>query len=126
MFVQLTKDDCTYLLALIAEMDSATVYTERQRGYTIPKLEKIANDPRAARLAYQDVDYLLELLEDDDLPECEQQREMTRQSLLDIQALQNQKFEESKNIETERAARRNRRNPVSIEDLSEHFKQTTA
>ena len=123
MFVQLTKEDCQYLLNLIEEMDSDTAYTARQRGYTVPKLQKIQKDPRSARLAYQDVDYLLDLIEDDDLGEVEQYREMARASLLEIQTLQSQRFEETKNIETQREQRRARRNPSTV--LAEHFEHTT-
>ena len=123
MFVQLTKEDCQYLLNLIEEMDSDTAYTARQRGYTVPKLQKIQKDPRSARLAYQDVDYLLDLIEDDDLGEVEQYREMARASLLEIQTLQSQRFEETKNIETQREQRRARRNPSIV--LAEHFEHTT-
>jgi hypothetical protein len=123
MFVQLSKDDCTYLLNLIEEMDSDTAYTARQRGYTIPKLIKIQQEPRAARLAYQDVDYLLELIDDDDLQELEQSREMARASLLEIQELQNARFQESKDIETQREQRRARRRPM--ESLAEHFEHTS-
>ena len=118
-FVQLSAEDCTYLLTLIQEMDSDTAYTTRQRGYTIPKLEKIAKDPSSARLAYQDVDYLLDLIEDDEDEGCEQQRLMTLQCILDIQALQQAKFEETRSIDTQREARRARRSP--IQSLQEHF-----
>lgn len=108
-FVQLGKDDCTYLLNLIQEMDSNTAFTARQRGYTVPKLEKIQRDPTSARLAYQDVEYILDLIEDDDLPEAEQQREMTRLQVMEIQKLQNEKFEEHKDIDTQREQRRLKR-----------------
>src|ERR1035441_7348359 len=104
-------------------MDSDTAYTARQRGYTVPKLQKIQANGRAARLAFQDVDYLLELIDDDDLPELEQSREMARCQLLDIQNLQNQKFEESKNVEQQREVRRLRRlGPAAV--LAEHFEHT--
>jgi hypothetical protein len=42
-------------------MDGAPPYTERQRGYTVPKLQRILRDPAFDRLAFQDVEYLLEL-----------------------------------------------------------------
>lgn len=119
MFVQLTTEDTQYLLNLIAEMDSDTAYTARQRAYTVPKLEKISIDSRSARLAFQDVEYLLELLEDDDLPEFEQQREMTRLTLQDIQTLQNQRADETRNIEQQRQLRKARRQP--LQSLAEHF-----
>ena len=119
-FVQLSVEDCTYLLTLIQEMDSDTAYTARQQGYTRPKLEKIAKDSSSARLAYQDVDYLLELIEDDEDEGCEQQRLMTLQCILEIQTLQQAKFEETKSIETQREARRARRSPV--QSLQKHFK----
>ena len=122
-FVELTKEDCHYLLELIQVMDADTKYTERQRGYTIPKLQRIAKDPRSARLAFQDVDYLLELIEDDDLPESEQQREMTRTCLLEIQKLQSARFSEQENIEQQREARRARRSPATA--LQAHFAKTT-
>lgn len=122
-FVQLTSEDCKYLLELIAEMDSSTKYTERQRSYTVPKLEKILKDPRSVKLAYQDVDYLLDLIEDDDLEESASQRELTRSVLLDIQSLQQMRFEETKDIEQQRELRRAKRNPSSA--LSEHFERTT-
>ncbi len=128
-FVQLSIEDCTYLLNLIEEIDSDTAYTARQRAYTVPKLQRIAHDPRSARLAYQDVDYLLELLEDDDLtdaeqPGIEQQRAMTQGALLEIQQLQAARASEIQNIEDQRAARKARRRPV--ESLQEHFEQVSA
>ena len=127
-FVQLSKDDCNYLLNLINEIDLDTAYTARQRGYTIPKLGRIANDAKSARLAFQDVEYLLELIEDDDLvdaeePGIEQQRAMTQAALLEIQALQNQRASEIQNIEDQRAARKGRRRPA--EALQEHFEHTS-
>lgn len=123
-FVQLTSQDCQYLLELIEDMDSGTKYTERQRGYTVPKLKKILQDPRSSKLAYQDVEYLLDLIEDDDLPEYEQQREMTRGILLDIQNLQQSRFEETRDVENQREARRAKRNPS--QRLQEHFARTSA
>ena len=129
-FVQLSTEDTTYLLNLIEEIDADTVYTARQRAYTVPKLQRIANDPRSARLAYQDVDYLLELLEDDDLtdaeqPGIEQQRAMTQGALLEIQQLQAQRASEIQNIEDQRAARKARRRPLGVPDLQEHFEQVS-
>lgn len=122
-FVTLTVEDCSYLLELIASMDADTRFTEKQRGYTVPKLLKMKDNPDSARLAFQDVDYLLELIEDDDLESCEQQREMTRSSLLDIQKLQAQHFNEQADIESQRETRRARRTPAV--SLQEHFPQTT-
>lgn len=112
-FVQLSKEDCQYLLDLIADMDSDTKYTERQRSYTVPKLQRIAEDPRSARLAYQDVEYLLDLMDDDDLAESEQQREMTRTQVLEIHSLMNLRFEETRDIETQREMRKARRSGLS-------------
>lgn len=123
-FVQLSADECTYLLSLIEEMDSESKYTEKQRGYTIPKLQRIIKDPRSARLAYQDVDYLLELCEDDELYEFEQIRGMAQQTLAEIQSLQNARFNETKDIERQRNARKARRNPVG--SLQSHFGRTQA
>lgn len=123
-FVQLSPEDCMYLLTLIHEMDADTAYTERQRGYTVPKLEKIAKDPRANRLAYQDVEYLIELTEDDDLVECEQQRFMTQAKLQEIKALQDARFDATREIENQRKLRRARRQPHI--ELSKHFERTTA
>jgi hypothetical protein len=131
-FVQLSKADCSYLLELIKDMDSDTKYTERQRSYTVPKLQKISLDPRSARLAYQDVDYLLDLIEDDDLPETEQQREMARTQILEIQSLQNARFDETRDIESQRESRRMKRlskdsslgSLDSLEDkLKDHFER---
>ena len=121
-FVQLSKEDCQYLLQLITDMDLATAYTERQRSYTVPKLQKIQVNPketRLAHLAFQDVDYLLDLMEDDTREETEQQREMTRQCVLDIQALQNARFEETRDVESQRELRRARLNPERA--LNEKF-----
>ena len=114
-FVQLGSDECQYLLELISEMDSSTSYTERQRGYTVPKLSKIQKDPRSARLAFQDVDYLLELIADDDLETVEQIRGMTEQTLLQIRELQTARFDEAKDIETQRELRKARRRGTLIE-----------
>lgn len=121
-FVGLTREDCSYLLTLIEDMDSTTAYTARQRGYTIPKLQTIAKDPRSGRLAYQDVEYLIDLVEDDELPETEQQREMTLSTLQEILSLQTVRFQEQTEIERQREARRLRRSPVV--GLQEHFPQT--
>lgn len=123
-YVQLESADCTYLLTLIAEMDSDTPYTERQRGYTVPKLQQIQKDPRSRRLAYQDVDYLLELIEDDDLPEDEQQRFMTQEKLAQIRQLQDAHFAAEQSINRQREVRRSKRNAEGA--LSEHFERTTA
>lgn len=123
-FVQLTPEDCTFLIDLIVTMDGDTSYTEKQRGYTLPKLRKIQNDPRSGRLAYQDVDYLLELIEDDDLPEAEQQRFMTQEKLTAIKELQDRRFEATRDIEQQRELRRARRNSASA--LSSHFEHTSA
>ncbi len=106
MFIQLTTDDCQYLLNLIYEMDSATLFTEKQRSYTVPKIQQ---DPRSARLAPQDVEYLLDLIEDDELEELEFQRELTKAQLISIQDLQNRRVEEIKSIDSQREQRRLRR-----------------
>lgn len=108
-FVQLSKEDCTYLLELIQDMDSDTRYTERQRSYTVPKLKRIALDANSTKLAYQDVEYLLDLIEDDDLAETEVLRESARVNLLAIQNLMNSRFEETRDIESQRESRRLRR-----------------
>lgn len=121
-FIQLPKESCKYLLELIADIDQDTDYTARQRAYTIPKLQQIMNAPETRRLAIPDVDYLLELIEDDELESTEQIREMTRSDLENIQTLQRQKQEEMRSIEQQRTARRARRNPVA--SLQEHFEHT--
>ena len=118
-FVQLSKEDCQYLLDLIQIMDSDTAYTARQRSYTVPKLQKIQVNAKEARLAFQDVDYLLDLMEDDTRESHEQQREMTHQCVLNIQALQNARFEETRDIESQRELRRARLNPERA--LNEKF-----
>ena len=120
-FVALTPEDCKYLLDLIQEMDSDTPYTAKQRGYTIPKLRKIAANPDTARLAHQDIRYLLELIEDDEAPEFEQQRAMTQATLLEIQALVQANFELMRDIDEQREARRARRTPGS--SLQQHFER---
>jgi hypothetical protein len=120
-FVNLTVEDCVYLLELIQEMDMETAYTAKQRAYTIPKLQQIAKDSRSRKLALQDVEYLLELIEDDDLEEIEQQREMTRATLLEIQALMNQRQEMMRDINSQREQRRGRRRPATLQDLEEKF-----
>lgn len=124
-FIQLTPEDVTYLLELIEDMDSDTQYTEKQRGYTVPKLHRILNDPCSQKLAFQDVDYLLELIEDDDLPETEQQKELTRTNLLHIQTLQNQKFDETRSIENQRNARKIKRSKTEVLELQKHFARTS-
>ena len=124
-FVQLTNEDCQYLLDLIQDMDSETQYTEKQRKYTIPKLLAIQADPGARRLAFQDVDYLLELIEDDDLPETEVARTAALQNLLQIQALQNARFDETRSIEAQRTSRRRKRAGLEQSELQNHFARTT-
>jgi hypothetical protein len=122
-FIQLNRADCLYLLELIQDMDSDTKYTERQRLYTIPKLTKISTDPKSAKLAFQDVEYLLDLIDDDDLPESEQQREMTRTALVEIQNLQQNRYLETRDIDQQREERRLKRNPSP--KLQEHFARTS-
>lgn len=129
-FIQLGSDECQYLLDLIEEMDSDTKQTERQRGYTVPKLQKIQKDPASARLAYQDVDYLIELMEDDDLEEFEQIRGMALQTITEIQNLQKVKFAELSAWESAREMRKNRRRGVSpieasVEVLQEKFQHVS-
>ena len=109
MFIQLDQNDCKYLLDLIHEVDLDTRYTEKQRAYTVPKLQKIFNDPGSTRLAYQDVEYLLDLIEDDELPEAQNQRQSTKECLLDIQNLQNARFDDIRDIDNQRASRRAKR-----------------
>lgn len=123
-FIQLTPEDCKYLLELIEDMDSDTAYTEKQRAYTVPKLKQIAENPESRKLAFQDVDYLLELIEDDDLEETKDQKIKTQNNLEAIKHLQNSRFEESKSIENQRSARRLKRKPEDL--LQNHFAQTRA
>ena len=133
-FVQLTPEDTQYLLTLIVELDSQTSYTARQRAYTVPKLVKILKDPTSSRLAYQDVDYLLELIEDDELVEDLQRRESAKQTLLRIQQLQLDRFQEIQSIDLQRSQRRHRRSPKDpsgsgselgnpLDPLESHFNQ---
>lgn len=110
-FVQLTKSECQYLLELIQDMDYNTKYTEHQRKYTVPKLSKIIQNPNNTRLAYQDVEYLLELLEDD--PVELETKLQTRAKLLDIQALQTARFQAEQEIESQRHQRRAKRLQIS-------------
>ena len=109
-FVSLDPADIKYLLELISDMDSETSYTERQRSYTVPKLKKLLRDSESARLYYQDVSYLLDLVEDDELPEFSVQREITRDKLIAIQENQQAAFQELQDIEQQRASRRDKRN----------------
>ena len=106
-FIQLTKPDCTYLLNLITEIDNDIPYTQKQRSYTVPKLQHIAEDPDSHRLAYQDVEYLLELLEDDPVETTE--KDSARLKLLEIQKLQAAHFAIEQDIAQQRAARRAKR-----------------
>ncbi len=124
-FVQLTTEDCTYLLDLIEDMDSETTYTARQRAYTVPKLQQIQADPRAARLTRKDVEYLLELVADDDLIDCEQQRLMTSAALQEILDLQIQNQREQQSRDNERWTRRLKRSSQNVSEvLAEHFEET--
>ncbi len=109
LFVQLSSSECNYLLELIKDMDSETKYTERQRGYTVPKLLKILEDPRSAKLAYQDTEYLLDLIEDDELEDTTALRESARETLLEIQSLQHARFSETQDIDIQRELRRSKR-----------------
>jgi hypothetical protein len=121
-YIELDGADCTYLLSLIEEMDSETAYTARQRQYTVPKLKLIQVNPSSKRLAHQDVEYLLDLIEDDDLEECEQQRLMTQEKLVKIDELQSHAADQRRSIEDQRALRRARRQPAR--ELQKHFEQS--
>jgi hypothetical protein len=108
-FLKLSAGDCKYLLELIDTMDSDTSFTKVQRSYTVPKLQKILKDPDSKRLAFQDIEYLLELLEDDELESSRSQRDQTRTVLEAIRALQEQKFQQIQDIGQQREERRLRR-----------------
>lgn len=118
MFLQLTKEDCAYLLRLIETLDSTTPHTARQRTFTIPKLQQIAYDPLSARLAYQDVRYLLDLLED--YLDSQFLDSVVYAKLLEIRKLQDTRWIERQQIDRERAERR-AHHKTSIVDLKEHF-----
>lgn len=121
-FVQLSKDECTYLLDAIKEMDADTRYTARQREYTVPKLARILENPQSARLHDRDISYLLELIEDDDAPQFEQIRLMTQNTLEEIKSLKTERAAELEDVDKQRQLRRARRQP--IENLQEHFERT--
>lgn len=108
-FIQLDVADCDYLLNLIADMDSDTLYTARQRAITTEKIAHIREDPYGTKLMFQDVNYLLELIEDDDLESVSAQRGNTLAVLEDIRDLQISKFQKTLSIEDQREARRARR-----------------
>jgi hypothetical protein len=65
----------------------------------------------------------LELIEDDDLPETEQQRFMTQEKLIAIKELQDRRFEATRDVEQQRDLRRARRNSATA--LSAHFEHTS-
>lgn len=123
IFVQLDNADCTYLLELIGSIDAGTQYTAKQRTFTIPKLQRILRDPSKTRLAFKDVEYLLDLIEDDELAETEQQRTETQIKLEDILNRQTKAFEAARSIEDQRSARRALRNPSGA--LQGHFQRTS-
>lgn len=128
-FIQLNREECDYLINLIHEIDGDTAYTARQRTYTVPKLIKIREDARGAKLAYQDVDYLIELLED-----CEHGSDVKFftelvDKLMAIRDLQDNKFAELKSIEDQRQARKLKasiRSGGLENSLQSHFAKTTA
>lgn len=123
-FIQLSQEDCSYLLDLIQTMDAQTQYTVKQRALTIQKLDRVEAAPEKTRLAFQDVEYLLDLIEDDELPETEQQRTETQLKLEEIMEMQKGAFESARSIEEQRAARRALRNPNGA--LQGHFQRTSA
>lgn len=108
-FIQLSPTECSYLIELIEDLDGETTYTQTQRGFTLPKLKRILSNPDSVKLIHPDVEYLLDLLEDDDLPATQQLKDNTMLTLLEIQKLQKQRFAERELIEREREARRVRR-----------------
>jgi len=108
-FIQLTPEEIDYLLNLIADMDSDTVYTADIRILTIEKLMAIKKNPRASKLFYNEVTYLLELIEDDDLESASGVRIQTQNVLEDIQNLQAKRFQETLSIEEQRELRRAKR-----------------
>lgn len=106
-FIQLTHEQCRYLLELIHDMDSDTRYTAKQRLYTVPKLVAIANGTFDRKLMYQDVNYLLELIEDDEVPSTI--KDSTCKTLQAIKELQNEALALSEQIDEQRAQRRSKR-----------------
>lgn len=108
-FIQLTASDCNYLLELIEDLDADTAYTKNQRELTKPKLLEILQKPRSAKLNYPDVEYLLDLVDDDDLESNEPERESAYKVLLAIQNLQQERYQRNIQIEQEREQRRARR-----------------
>lgn len=108
-FIQLNEAECRYLLELIEDLDSETLFTTQQRKDTSYRLRRILEDPSSTKLVYQDVEYLLDLLEDDDLPATQEQRDGALLTILEIQKLQKTRFSEREAIERERDERRMRR-----------------
>lgn len=118
-FIKLARPQVEYLIDLIEDMDSETTYTAHQRSYTLPKLKRLAKDSDSCRLAYQDIEYLLELIEDDDLedPAVKSIRASTQNTLQSILELQVEKFQGLKDLEDQRAARRERRLQRTLDSI---------
>ena len=85
---------------------------------------KIREDARGAKLAFQDVDYLIELLED--MPENNQGPLVEK--LMQIRDLQDTKYAELKSIEQQREVRRMKAQGLSksVDSLQGHFARTTS
>src|SRR5215469_7611125 len=98
-FIQLTTEEIDYLLNLISELDFDTAYTVEIRITTVEKLMAIRKQPRSYKLFYNEVTYLLELIEDDDLEADSAIRGQTLAVLEDIQNLQAKRFQETLSIE---------------------------
>lgn len=105
--IQLTKEQIKYLLELIIDMDNDTVYTARQRAYTVPKLTGMLDGTFDRKLMFKDVSYLIELIEDDEVPSP--YRNSTYDTLIAIQKLQSERFQEYANIDEQRNKRRIKR-----------------
>lgn len=118
-FIQLSTAECQYLLDLIHDLDGETIYTQDQRLQTSSRIRRILDDPSSTKLVYKDVEYLLDLLDDDDLAESQSIRDSTTLTILEIQKLQKARFSEREQIEQEREQRRFRR----LSRLENHLKK---
>lgn len=106
-FKQLSPEGIDYLTTLINEDDAQ--YCAKQRSITSNKLINLKNNPEHTRLHNLDIEYLLDLIEDDEMESVEQIRLMTKGELEDIKALKDEAARVFALEETEREERRNRR-----------------
>lgn len=131
-YVSLNSEQCTYLLELIKDMDAGIAFTSQIRPVAYAHLFAVKtglNSPlgesKLGKLTHNDVKYLLDLVEDDELASTREIKFQTLGALKKIQILMESAFNARLSPEEQRKLRRVRRteNATRLEQLERAFSE---